>query len=121
MIMTIYLATELKEKGIAANVIFPGHTRSTGSDEQEGRRKAMRAEQGLAQGQLRRLKPTTVVPVALWLAEKPATLKKTYGFYRTEIRSALAHGVNVVAGQVVLPEVAQAHGMTAVPLEEVLP
>ncbi|SOD97258.1 alanine dehydrogenase [Blastococcus haudaquaticus] len=32
----------------------------------------------------------------------------------------LAHGVNVVAGQVVLPEVADAHGMTAVPLEEVL-
>ncbi|MGY1773683.1 alanine dehydrogenase [Blastococcus sp. SYSU D00813] len=33
---------------------------------------------------------------------------------------ALAHGVNVVAGQVVLPEVAEAHGMTAVGLEEVL-
>jgi alanine dehydrogenase len=33
----------------------------------------------------------------------------------------LAHGVNVVAGQIVLPEVAQAHGTTAVPLEEVLP
>jgi alanine dehydrogenase len=33
---------------------------------------------------------------------------------------ALAHGVNVVAGQVVLPEVADAHGMTAVPLAEVL-
>jgi alanine dehydrogenase len=33
---------------------------------------------------------------------------------------ALAHGVNVVAGQVALPEVAEAHGMTAVPLEEVL-
>jgi alanine dehydrogenase len=33
---------------------------------------------------------------------------------------ALAHGVNVVDGQVVLPEVAEAHGMTAVPLEEVL-
>jgi alanine dehydrogenase len=33
---------------------------------------------------------------------------------------ALAHGVNVVAGQVVLPEVAEAHGMTAVPLQEVL-
>jgi alanine dehydrogenase len=33
----------------------------------------------------------------------------------------LAHGVNVVDGQVVLPEVAEAHGMTAVPLEEVLP
>jgi alanine dehydrogenase len=33
---------------------------------------------------------------------------------------ALAHGVNVAAGQVVLPEVADAHGMTAVPLQEVL-
>ncbi|RBY97416.1 alanine dehydrogenase [Blastococcus sp. TF02-8] len=32
----------------------------------------------------------------------------------------LAHGVNVVDGTVVLPEVADAHGMTAVPLEEVL-
>jgi alanine dehydrogenase len=33
---------------------------------------------------------------------------------------ALAHGVNVVAGRVVLPEVAEAHGMTPVALEEVL-
>jgi alanine dehydrogenase len=33
---------------------------------------------------------------------------------------ALAHGVNVVAGQVVLPEVADAHGMAAVELAEVL-
>ena len=33
---------------------------------------------------------------------------------------ALAHGVNVVGGQVVLPEVADAHGMAAVALEEVL-
>jgi alanine dehydrogenase len=35
--------------------------------------------------------------------------------------AALAHGVNVVDGQVVLAEVAEAHGMTAVPLAEVLP
>jgi alanine dehydrogenase len=34
--------------------------------------------------------------------------------------AALAHGVNVVAGQVVLPEVAEAHGMTAARLQEVL-
>jgi alanine dehydrogenase len=33
---------------------------------------------------------------------------------------ALAHGVNVAAGQVVLPEVAAAHGMVAVPLREVV-
>jgi len=34
--------------------------------------------------------------VALWIAEKPATLKKTYGFYRTEILSALANGVTLL-------------------------
>ncbi len=33
---------------------------------------------------------------------------------------ALAHGVNVAGGEVVLPEVARAHGRTAVPLAEVL-
>jgi alanine dehydrogenase len=33
---------------------------------------------------------------------------------------ALAHGVNVVGGHVVLPEVAEAHGMDAVPWEELL-
>ena len=33
---------------------------------------------------------------------------------------SLAHGVNVVDGHVVLPEVAEAHGMAAVPLQEVL-
>src|SRR5689334_20803152 len=34
--------------------------------------------------------------MALWIAEKPATLKKTYGFYRTEILSALANGVTLL-------------------------
>lgn len=34
---------------------------------------------------------------------------------------ALARGVNVAGGRVVLPEVAEAHGTTAVALEEVLP
>lgn len=71
-IMTVYLATELKPKGIAANVIFPGHTRSTGSDEQESTRQVIRAEEGSDPAQLRRLKPTTVVPLALWLAEQDA-------------------------------------------------
>lgn len=31
--------------------------------------------------------------VALWFAEKPANVKKTYGYYRLEILSALANGV----------------------------
>jgi alanine dehydrogenase len=33
---------------------------------------------------------------------------------------ALAHGVNVVDRQIVLPEVAEAHGMSVTALEEVL-
>src|SRR4030095_8737114 len=37
--MTLYLAHELKPNNIAANVILPGHTRSTGSDEQEKERR----------------------------------------------------------------------------------
>jgi len=31
--------------------------------------------------------------VALWFAERPANVKKTYGYYRLEILSALANGV----------------------------
>jgi NAD(P)-dependent dehydrogenase (short-subunit alcohol dehydrogenase family) len=73
VIMTIYLATELKSKGIAANVIFPGHTASTGTEEQENTRRVIRAEEGSAPATLRRLRPDTVVPVALWLAEQDAS------------------------------------------------
>lgn len=35
--------------------------------------------------------------LALWFAEKPPTQKKTYGYYRLEILSALANGVLLVA------------------------
>ncbi len=34
-----------------------------------------------------------LVLLALWFAAKPATVKKTYGYYRMEILSALANGV----------------------------
>ena len=44
----------------------------------------------------------------------------TSGEYRVALTPALAHGVNVAGGEVVLPEVARAHGRTAVPLAEVL-
>lgn len=72
-IMTIYLATELKSKGIAANTISPGHTASTGTEEQEGMRQVIRAQEGSAPATLRRLRPDSVVPLALWLAEQDAT------------------------------------------------
>jgi cobalt-zinc-cadmium efflux system protein len=34
---------------------------------------------------------------ALWFASRPATVKKTYGYYRMEILAALANGVALVA------------------------
>lgn len=64
--MTMYLANELKPYNIAANVLMPGLTRSTGSDYQT----SLRNPPG---GPLpRRLRPDSVVPLALFLAEQDA-------------------------------------------------
>jgi NAD(P)-dependent dehydrogenase (short-subunit alcohol dehydrogenase family) len=67
-----YLADELRESNIAVNVLLPGHTRSTGSDEQEAERAAMRARAGQPAYAPRRLKPEHVVPLALYFAEQDA-------------------------------------------------
>jgi NAD(P)-dependent dehydrogenase (short-subunit alcohol dehydrogenase family) len=71
--MTVYLATELKPYNIAANAILPGHTASTGSQEQESARRQIRAAKGEEQRQLRRLRPDTQVPLALFLAQQDAS------------------------------------------------
>ena len=59
---------------------------------------------------------------ALANATLPYTLEIANGGWRQAARSnpALAEGVNVVRGQVVYEPVAQAHGMTSVPLATVL-
>jgi NAD(P)-dependent dehydrogenase (short-subunit alcohol dehydrogenase family) len=71
--MALYLAHELKDVGVAVNVLLPGHTRSTGSDEQEAERAVMRTRQGQAAMRPRRLRPEHVVPLALHLAQQDAT------------------------------------------------
>jgi NAD(P)-dependent dehydrogenase (short-subunit alcohol dehydrogenase family) len=71
--MTLYLGRELKESNIAANVILPGHTRSTGSDEQEKLRSEQRARAaapGATVWRPMRVNPDHVVPLALFLAEQ---------------------------------------------------
>ena len=68
--MTLYLAHELKPYNIAANVILPGHTRTTGSDEQEAIRRIIRERQGSGRRRAPRLVPEHVVPLALFLAEQ---------------------------------------------------
>lgn len=69
--MTFYLAHELRGQNIAANVLVPGHTRSTGSDEQEAGRAAIRARlENRTPPPPLRLRPEHVVPPALFLAEQ---------------------------------------------------
>ncbi|HEX5368299.1 MAG TPA: SDR family oxidoreductase [Dehalococcoidia bacterium] len=73
--MTFYLAYELRAHNIAVNLLIPGHTRSTGSDEQEQGRAQIRAREDPSAGALLRLrvKPDHVVPPALHLAAQDAS------------------------------------------------
>ena len=67
--MTRFFAHELKPYNIAANVLMPGFTRTTGSDEQM----AARVAPGATPPLLRRLRPEAAVPLALFLAEQDAS------------------------------------------------
>ena len=72
--MTFYLADELRRHNIAANLLVPGHTRSTGSDEQEAGRAEIHAQEHPGEGFLRvRLRADHVVPPALFLAAQDAS------------------------------------------------
>lgn len=66
--MSLYLADEVREYNIAVNVIFPGHTRTTGSDEQE----AARRISGRGPGPIP-LEPEHAVPIMLYLARQDAS------------------------------------------------
>src|SRR5579871_6523122 len=73
--MTLYLANELKPRGIAANIILPGHTRTTGSDEMDVIKREMRVRElpaGTPIMRPLRYNPDNVVPLALFLAEQDA-------------------------------------------------
>jgi NAD(P)-dependent dehydrogenase (short-subunit alcohol dehydrogenase family) len=69
--MMFYLADEVKEKNVAVNIMVPGHTRTTGFDEQN----IARRELGLASRNAPApLKPDHMVPLALFLAKQtPST------------------------------------------------
>jgi NAD(P)-dependent dehydrogenase (short-subunit alcohol dehydrogenase family) len=68
--MSHYLAHELKPYNIAVNVLLPGFTRTTGSDEQSAARAALTGGQAPA---LRRLRADSGVPLALFLAQQDAS------------------------------------------------
>jgi 1,1a-dihydroxy-1-hydro-9-fluorenone dehydrogenase len=73
--MSMYLAHELQPHNVAVNVLVPGGTRSTGSDEQQAGRAALRA--GQREGEMSwtglRVNADHVVPLALHLAQQDAS------------------------------------------------
>src|SRR5262249_53493180 len=66
--MCFYLADEVKAQNVAVNLILPGHTRTTGSDEQTRLRAAMGATNAP-----KMLVPEHVVPLVLYLASQDAS------------------------------------------------
>ena len=67
--MMFYLADEVKDKNVAVNIMVPGHTRTTGFDEQN----LARRELGVASRNAPApLKPEHMVPLALFLARQTA-------------------------------------------------
>ena len=70
MTMMFYLADEVKDQNVAVNIIVPGHTRTTGFDEQN----LARREMGMASRNAPApLKPEHLVPLALFLAKQEAS------------------------------------------------
>ena len=68
--MMFYLADEVKERNVAVNILIPGHTRSTGFDEQNAARQAAAAGPGRRPPPA--LRPEHIVPLALFLAKQDA-------------------------------------------------
>jgi 1,1a-dihydroxy-1-hydro-9-fluorenone dehydrogenase len=66
--MTCYLADEIREHNIAANVVVPGHARTTGFDEQN----RARLERGARLGP-RPMVPEHIVPIVMYLASQNAS------------------------------------------------
>jgi NAD(P)-dependent dehydrogenase (short-subunit alcohol dehydrogenase family) len=68
--MMFYLADEVKEQNVAVNILVPGHTRTTGFDEQNTARRELGVGSRNAPAPL---KPEHVVPLALFLAQQTAS------------------------------------------------
>lgn len=68
--MMFYLADEVKKDNVAVNILIPGHTRTTGFDEQN----IARMKNGATQTGPQPLVPEHMVPITLHLAAQPGGL-----------------------------------------------
>lgn len=67
--MMFYLADEVRERNVAVNILVPGHTRTTGFDEQNSARREM-GMTGMPG--VMALQPEHIVPLAKFLAQQDA-------------------------------------------------
>jgi NAD(P)-dependent dehydrogenase (short-subunit alcohol dehydrogenase family) len=68
--MSFYLADEVKQHNVAVNILIPGHTRTTGFDEQN----IARMKNGATQTGPKPLVPEHMVPIVLYLAAQQGGL-----------------------------------------------
>lgn len=74
-----YLADEVKEQNVAVNVVVPGHTRTTGFDEQNAQRRLAGGGSAMGMGGQARgggptaLRPEHMVPCVKFLAQQDAS------------------------------------------------
>ena len=93
MCMMFYLADEVKERNVAVNLLIPGHTRTTGFDEQN----AARREMGMTiKPGTEALCPEHIVPLAKFLAQQDANSGITGKCFDTETWN-IEHGLGVPA------------------------
>jgi len=93
----LYLADEVKEFNIAVNVIFPGHTRTTGSVEQELARRALGQRGGPVP-----LDPEHAVPLVMYLAQQDGS-GETGKVFDT-VRWLQDHGYDIAQWRHALPD-----------------
>lgn len=68
-----YLADEVKEHNVAVNIVVPGHTRTTGFDEQNALRRVTGAAGGSQRSGPTALVPEHMVPLVKFLAQQDAS------------------------------------------------
>ena len=91
MTMMFYLGDEVKQDNVAVNILIPGHTRTTGFDEQN----LARREMGIASGRAPApLTPDHIVPLALFLAKQDASAGVTGKCFDTMTWNA-EHGLGI--------------------------
>src|SRR5207245_11678622 len=81
-----YLADEVKDQNVAVNIVVPGHTRSTGFDEQNAYRRVGGGGAAMGQPSARRgptaLLPDHMVPLVKFLVQQDAESRGTGKWFR---------------------------------------